>query len=281
MAEFSNKITLLSCDGGSLEVDKEAALVSKLIDQTLEGTDDDEEASLPLPDVTAATLEKIIEFMNMYKINPVSEIKKPLAPDSDLSKILENTPEYIKYLQEFDNGTPEELEKLYELILAADYMDIRPLLDLACAKITFLSKIPPDNKSVIELFTTSATAAMSDCQIWDVQPEMIRSIDHGQAPWVMTVDQEVEHTKPKVLEMIEALEMIEVLEQVEIELTLFSHFFPPSAYFFWITITLAFFGASDRVFSITITCFWNKIKLGYSITVTFEINKTRLRILSR
>merc|ERR1711976_908646 len=93
-------------------------LVKSMID---ENDDDDEVMEVPLPNVKAAILTKVLEFCKHYKKKEaMNEIEKPSCP---------------KVLREFVNQQPV----LFELIPAANYMDIKPLLDLTCA--TFASMI--------------------------------------------------------------------------------------------------------------------------------------------
>lgn len=96
--------------------------------------EDDEE--VPLLDVKAPTLRKIVEYMEHYKDAKPPEIEKPLRS----SKMEQVVPEWdAKFVD-----APQET--LFELILGANYMDIKPLLDLTCAKVASvspLSLLPP------------------------------------------------------------------------------------------------------------------------------------------
>lgn len=89
--------------------------------------EDDEE--VPLLDVKAPTLRKIVEYMEHYKDAKPPEIEKPLRS----SKMEQVVPEWdAKFVD-----APQET--LFELILGANYMDIKPLLDLTCAKVASVS----------------------------------------------------------------------------------------------------------------------------------------------
>ena len=80
----------------------------------------------PLPNVKSAILSKVIDYCNYHKDHPAEEITKPLR-SGNLAEC--NVSEWD---MEFVNI---EKEILFELILAANYMDIKPLLELCCAKV--------------------------------------------------------------------------------------------------------------------------------------------------
>ena len=71
------QLTLLSKEGESFTVDVEAAKeISKLVLESLED-DDDISPELPIANVKAVTLKKIVDFMIMYKNAPLDgELKK-------------------------------------------------------------------------------------------------------------------------------------------------------------------------------------------------------------
>lgn len=103
-------------------------LVKSMID---ENDDDDEVTEIPLPNVKAAILTKVLEFCKHYKkTEPMNEIEKPLK-SSEMSEVVQ------KFYAEFVNV---EQPVLFELILAANYMDIKPLLDLTCATVASMIK---------------------------------------------------------------------------------------------------------------------------------------------
>ena len=92
---------------------------------------------IPLPNVKRAILQKIIEFCQYINQNTAPEIEKPLR-SNNLNDV--TTPWYADFVN-------LEQEVLFELILAANYLDIKPLLELSCAKVASLIK----NKSIPEI----------------------------------------------------------------------------------------------------------------------------------
>merc|ERR1711964_302575 len=102
--------------------------MSELVKTMWEG--DKEELEIPLPNVKSAILKKVIEYMKYHHTNPAKEIEKPLKS----ANMREVVNEWDATFVEIDQET------LFELILAANYMDIKPLLDLTCAKVASMIK---------------------------------------------------------------------------------------------------------------------------------------------
>lgn len=76
-------------------------------------------------------------FCEHLKDNSAPEIEKPLK-SVEMSSVVD--PWYAQYID-------LEQEILFELIMAANYLDIKPLLELSCAKVASLIK----NKSIQEI----------------------------------------------------------------------------------------------------------------------------------
>ena len=92
------------------------------------------EEEIPLPQVKKAILEKVIVFCTRMLDHAPPEIDKPLS-HSDMAQVVDQWhAEYIDIPQ----------EELFELVMAANYLDIKPLLELSCAKVASQIK----NKSV-------------------------------------------------------------------------------------------------------------------------------------
>merc|ERR1712020_507271 len=113
-------ISLQSCDGQVFPVNIDIARQSVTLRNMIEdlGIEDlDENEIVPLPNVNAAILKKIIAWCTTHYKNDQSE-----SSEWDL-----------EYLQ-IDDGT------LFELILAANYLDISQLLDVCCKQVANMIK---------------------------------------------------------------------------------------------------------------------------------------------
>uniref|UniRef100_A0A0D9Y024 SKP1-like protein n=1 Tax=Leersia perrieri TaxID=77586 RepID=A0A0D9Y024_9ORYZ len=123
-ADGNNKILLISSDGEHFEVSEAVASMSQQVSHMIE--DDCTENGIPLPNVTSKILTKIIEYCKMHAA--VSSETKEAAADE-------------KKLKSFDaEFIAVDKTTLYDLILAANYMSIKSLLDLACQRVADLIK---------------------------------------------------------------------------------------------------------------------------------------------
>eukprot|EP00435_Cladocopium_sp_Y103_P060943 s2085_g22.t1 len=121
-AAFSARVPrcLASSFGSSKESCEPCQKVTKnMVDDS--GTDEE----IPLPNVKTAILSKVIDYCKYHKDSPPEEIQKPLKSTNLVEcGVSEWDNEYVNI----------EQEVLFELILAANYLDIKSLLDLTCAK---------------------------------------------------------------------------------------------------------------------------------------------------
>jgi len=122
------KLRLISSEGEKFEVLKKVAITSELVKTMAEG--DKEENEIPLPNVKSAVLRKVIEYMRYHVDQPSREIEKPLKSANMQEVVSQFDADFVDVDQEV----------LFELILAANYMDVKPLLDLCCAKVASMIK---------------------------------------------------------------------------------------------------------------------------------------------
>ncbi|KAE8655018.1 SKP1-like protein 1B [Hibiscus syriacus] len=116
------KITLKSSDGESFEVDEVVALESQTIKHMIE--DDCADNGIPLPNVTSKILAKVIEYCKKHVDTPKTDDR---SADEDLKTW---DADFVKV----DQST------LFDLILAANYLNIKGLLDLTCQTVADMIK---------------------------------------------------------------------------------------------------------------------------------------------
>ncbi|XP_048128618.1 SKP1-like protein 1A isoform X1 [Rhodamnia argentea] len=121
----SRKITLRSSDGESFEVEEAVAVESQTIKHMIE--DDCADNAIPLPNVTSKILAKVIEYCKKHVDASKAEDR---VNDEDLKAW---DAAFIK-VDQVDQAT------LFDLILAANYLNIKSLLDLTCQTVADMIK---------------------------------------------------------------------------------------------------------------------------------------------
>jgi S-phase kinase-associated protein 1 len=73
----SRTVHLVSTEGESFDVPLNVAKMSELVKTMIADDQDEEEAQeIPLPNVKSAILAKVIEFVQHYKAEPMTEVEK-------------------------------------------------------------------------------------------------------------------------------------------------------------------------------------------------------------
>lgn len=145
-------ITLRSCDNHAFVVDDHVVRASKTIENMLEdvGTG----AVVPLPNVNGATLAKVIEYCT-HHVNHRDEEREQEGALSEWET------EFVKV----DQGT------MFELILAANYLDIKPLMDILCMTVArmIMGKTPEQIRQLFNIrndFTPDEEALIREENAW-------------------------------------------------------------------------------------------------------------------
>ncbi|CAO2830667.1 unnamed protein product [Amaranthus hypochondriacus] len=121
----SRKILLKSSDGETFEVDEVVALESQTIKHMVE--DDCADNVIPLPNVTSKILAKVIEYCKKHVDSSKSSENNDRQVDDELKTW---DADFVKV----DQAT------LFDLILAANYLNIKSLLDLTCQTVADMIK---------------------------------------------------------------------------------------------------------------------------------------------
>ena len=128
----SKLIVLVSNDGKRFELDRESAKISTLVATCIEN--DLKAESIPFPAVTGTILELVVQYMRNHKGVEPPIIEKPLKSKL-MSDVCPN-----KFDAAYIDKVGETRQTLYDLILAANFCDIKSLLHLGCAKVASLIK---------------------------------------------------------------------------------------------------------------------------------------------
>ncbi|KAL6218905.1 hypothetical protein ACLB2K_012112 [Fragaria x ananassa] len=123
--ENKKMLTLKSEDGEVFEIEETVAVQSQTIKHMVE--DDCAANAIPLPNVKGPILARVIEYL-----------KKHVA-DAEDNK--ERKKEDVESLQKFDDEFLKvDQSVLFDLILAANYLNIKELLDLTCQAVADMIK---------------------------------------------------------------------------------------------------------------------------------------------
>ena len=133
---MSINLTLISEGNQKIQIDPKSAERSLLLKRIME--DFNQKEDIPIEGIKYNILKKVVEYLVHYKDKEPSQIPKPI-PTSDLKDVIDE--------QDFNFINGIDLDSVFDLINAANYMDISSLLELSCAKIASLMK----GKSDVEI----------------------------------------------------------------------------------------------------------------------------------
>jgi len=114
----------------SFEISKKGAELSKFVTTILEG--DADATSIEIRQVPPETLEHVITYLKHHKGKEPDPLPCPVR-SIHMAQIVSDKWD-ATWIDAFDKKT------IFEIILAANYMDIKSLLHLGCAKIATLIK---------------------------------------------------------------------------------------------------------------------------------------------
>ena len=152
-------ITLVSSDGEKFQVTEKAARRSQIIKGIIDDYPDDPE--VPLHNVKSTILQRIITYLENYRDAEPREIEKPL-PSNNFNDCVDAWDFQFIDL---------EIELIFEIIFAANYMDIKPLLELASSKIASIikGKSPEEIRKIFNIqndFTPEEEAQIREENQW-------------------------------------------------------------------------------------------------------------------
>lgn len=127
-------VVLRAGDSGRFETSKKAVSLSLLVGSMLsENTcDSDDNEEIPLVCVTSRVLGKVVEFLEYYVTVPIEEstVAKGGQGPVHMCEVVNGW--YAEFIDTMDR------DMLFDLTLAANYLEIPPLLSLTTTKIAVL-----------------------------------------------------------------------------------------------------------------------------------------------
>ncbi|KAG6432020.1 hypothetical protein SASPL_103593 [Salvia splendens] len=130
-----SKITLRSSDGEMFEVDEVVAQQSQTIKHMIE--DDCADNAIPLPNVTGKILSKVIEYCKRHVDAAAAAAAASDSKEDDKLASAVSREELKAFDTDFVNV---DQATLFDLILAANYLNINSLLDLTCQTVADMIK---------------------------------------------------------------------------------------------------------------------------------------------
>ncbi|ODQ63444.1 E3 ubiquitin ligase SCF complex, Skp subunit [Nadsonia fulvescens var. elongata DSM 6958] len=124
-------VTLISSDGQTFEIDAKVAEKSVLIKNMMEDIGDEASSEIPIPNVASNVLSKVIEYCTHHKDDP-SLGDEETNPANKIKNI-----DIDEWDQKF---LAVDQEMLFEIILTANYLDIKPLLEAGCKTVANMIK---------------------------------------------------------------------------------------------------------------------------------------------
>jgi S-phase kinase-associated protein 1 len=122
-------VKLSSNDGKEFTVERSVAEMSVTLKNMLEDIGDIDQA-IPVTNVNGKILEKVIQYCQYHKENP----EPPKAEEKEVEK---RSDDISPWDQKFCDVPQNDL---FELILAANFLDIKPLLDVTCKTVANMIK---------------------------------------------------------------------------------------------------------------------------------------------
>lgn len=141
---MSPKVIIISSDDEKFPVDLKVAEKSVLIKNMVNDLNPDgltEDFEVPTPNVRAIVLSKVLEWCEHHKNTVFSDDE-----DDDVKKS-EPVDEWDRTFLKVDQ------EMLYEIMLAANYLNIRPLLDSGCKTVAEMirGKSPEELRKIFNI----------------------------------------------------------------------------------------------------------------------------------
>lgn len=130
MDDESSIIRLKSNDGKVFEITELEGSISELIRDATEGNEDDV-TEIEISRVNSDCLEKVVNFMKHYAVEKMKEVPTPLG-GSTFNEVIDQ-----KWYQDFVADDNVNGDMVFDMLTAANFMGIKPLLDLTCLKVTF------------------------------------------------------------------------------------------------------------------------------------------------
>ncbi|CAN6219174.1 unnamed protein product [Urochloa humidicola] len=149
-------ITLISSDNEKFEVPEASATLSLTIRHMIE--DGCTDGGVPLPNVSSKILAKVLEYCNKHAPAEAAAGEGSSSSDAAAGEAGSSSSAAVasnEELKVFDDAfvDVDSIATLFDIILAANYLDIKGLLDITCQKVadTIKDKQPEEIREIFQI----------------------------------------------------------------------------------------------------------------------------------
>lgn len=157
IAPDQQKMILIAMEGDRISINKNQVQHSELLKALVNGNPTTE-VEVPLHHIRSVTLDRVVKYMKHHDLgNPPKDIEKPLR-SAVLSQLVD----------QWDSDLVElTVDQLFELLMAASYLHVKPLVELVSAKLAigFKGKTPDQLRKAMNItkdFTAEEEAAIQN-----------------------------------------------------------------------------------------------------------------------
>ena len=127
--EDDAKVIMISSDGQKFEISVKAAMRSQIMKESIMGNNQ-EEIEFNANNIEGDILKKVVEYLEHYENEEPKEIERPL-PSLNFKECVD----------EWDyNFIDVDINTIFKIINASNYLNIPPLLELSSAKMASIIK---------------------------------------------------------------------------------------------------------------------------------------------
>jgi S-phase kinase-associated protein 1 len=138
--DWNTYIVLQSNDQRTVEykVTRSAALMSGLLKDMLEDQSEGDQTVIPVPNVTGRTLKFVVQYMEHHNNSKAEALEKPLR--GRIEDVISEWDKAFLFTDLVKDHDEKQHETLIDVIMAANFLNVKDLLDLTCACIASMIK---------------------------------------------------------------------------------------------------------------------------------------------
>lgn len=167
----NSMVTLVSMDRARFVVEASSMLECKLLKAMVDGSTGATAKEIPLPNMRGNVVAKVVDFCRHNRADPMTEIPKPIQYGKCVGDHVQEW--YASFVGGLDN------EMLFELLLAGNYLDLTPLLELCAATVGLrtMNKTPDEVRrefNIKEAFSPEVERKLREENKWSTEPPAAR-----------------------------------------------------------------------------------------------------------